>query len=67
MGYHFRQLPWLQLDKDKLWVSNSNRINCYKKKPNGHLQVLSDIVLRGHIQDVGRFKCKQGLVVSGSR
>ena len=63
-----RQLPWLQLDEDNLWVSYLNTIRCYPRR-KGCVSIESEKqtkVLQGHRVDVRRFVCKNGLVVSGA-
>ncbi|KAK2170861.1 hypothetical protein NP493_1127g00026 [Ridgeia piscesae] len=65
--YNVRQLPWLQLDEDNLWVSYLNTIQCFPRKDDGSVSREDQAkVLRGHRVDVRRFVSKGGLVVSGA-
>ena len=80
IGCFCRQLPWLQLDEDNLWVSYLNTIRCYPRHKGcishkGHISHKGRVsvesekhtkVLQGHRVDVRRFVCKSGLVVSGA-
>lgn len=61
-----KYLPWLVLEKDRLWVSKGNCIQAFWRKPSGLVQA-PYISLRGHDDDVCRFVSAGGLIVSGGR
>jgi len=61
-----KYLPWLVLEKDRLWVSKGNCIQAFWRKPSGLVQA-PYISLRGHSDDVCRFVSAGGLIVSGGR
>jgi hypothetical protein len=63
---HFRYLPWLVLEKDRLWVSKGKYIQAFWRKLNGIVQA-PFISLMGHSDDVCRFVSANGLIVSGGR
>uniref|UniRef100_A0A023FGR5 Putative f-box/wd repeat-containing protein 4 n=1 Tax=Amblyomma cajennense TaxID=34607 RepID=A0A023FGR5_AMBCJ len=58
-------MPWLQLERDVLWYSKGAAILKFKRLADGSLGENVLLTLRGHADDVGRFVCKNGLVVSG--
>lgn len=62
-----KQLPWMQLDGDHLWISYTNSIGCYQVKNNGRLKKLLSKTLKGHQDDVCRFMLRDGHLVSGTR
>ena len=62
-----RQLPWLQQDDLKLWISYKNLIRCYQQTHNGHLKEQPNKILPQHTADVCRFVAKDGCLLSGSR
>ncbi|XP_076367589.1 F-box/WD repeat-containing protein 4 isoform X2 [Tachypleus tridentatus] len=62
-----KYMPWIQLEANKLWYSRGSNIFCYTRKPRGLLQHTPELVLRGHVDDVCHFVCKDGIVYSGSR
>ncbi|XP_013780611.1 F-box/WD repeat-containing protein 4-like, partial [Limulus polyphemus] len=67
ISQHTKYMPWIQLEADKLWYSKGSNIFCYTRKPRGRLQHKPLLVLRGHVDDVCHFVCRDGIVYSGSR
>ncbi|XP_033611637.1 F-box/WD repeat-containing protein 4 [Cryptotermes secundus] len=66
--YPFRTkyIPWLVLEKDRLWVSKGKCIQAFWRKQNGLVQA-PYISLMGHTDDVCRFVSANDLIVSGGR
>lgn len=62
-----RQLPWMQLEGDLLYISYTNTISCYHPKSNGHLRKILAKTLVAHQDDVCRFTLRDGILVSGAR
>ncbi|XP_064630834.1 F-box/WD repeat-containing protein 4-like [Lineus longissimus] len=60
-----RQMPWLQIVGDQIYVSHNNLIHCYRLTKKGTLQQLMNRTLNGHTEDVSRFICKDDKIVSG--
>ncbi|XP_040354991.1 F-box/WD repeat-containing protein 4 isoform X2 [Ixodes scapularis] len=58
-------MPWLQLERDALWYSRGSAILRLVRLADGSVAEQPSLTLRGHSDDVGRFVCKGGLVVSG--
>jgi len=65
--HRVKQLPWLQLTDQNLWISYSNIVKCYTKKRDGRLQEHSHKTIRGQSGDVTKFVVRDGVLVSGSR
>ncbi|XP_064465761.1 F-box/WD repeat-containing protein 4-like [Ornithodoros turicata] len=58
-------MPWLVLESSTLWYSKGATILKLARLGNGRLAKRPLLSLSGHADDVGRFVCKNGLVVSG--
>ncbi len=62
-----RQMPWMQLEGNMLWVSNKNIISAYGLKSDGRLLAVPYRQLTGHNDDVARFVSRDDFVVAGTR
>lgn len=60
-------MPWLQLSNRRLWYSKASTILCYARIRDGNITKWPIHTLKGHIEDVCRFVCRDGLIVSGGR
>ncbi|XP_069698480.1 F-box/WD repeat-containing protein 4 [Periplaneta americana] len=61
-----KHLPWLVLERDRLWLSKGKYIRAFQRKSTGLVQS-SSLFLKGHSDDVCRFVSVDGLIVSGGR
>lgn len=62
-----KQLPWMQLENDLLWISYTNTISCYQPKSNGRLRKVSAKTMVAHQDDICRFAHRDGVMASGAR
>ncbi|XP_038124461.1 F-box/WD repeat-containing protein 4 [Cyprinodon tularosa] len=58
-------LPWLQLDKDMLYLSQAAKVGAYPLHPSRRLQTNPQEVFRGHQGDVCRFVLTDSHLISG--
>lgn len=65
LQHYTTYMPWLQLERDALWYSKGSAILKFVRLADGGVAEQPILTLRGHSDDVGRFVCKGGLVVSG--
>lgn len=66
LQHYTMYMPWLQLERDALWYSKGAAILKFARLADGSVSDSPVKTLRGHADDVGRFVCKEGLVVSGA-
>ncbi|XP_041369377.1 F-box/WD repeat-containing protein 4-like [Gigantopelta aegis] len=62
-----RLMPWMQYEKQTIWISTQNVIRCFRLKQNGYLAENSQHRLEGFRDDVSRFVIKKDLLVAGCR
>lgn len=62
-----RYMPRIQLEHDHLWVSWGNWIWAHPRQTDGTISRTTSRVLKGHKDDVSRFKVKDGIIASGGR
>ncbi len=55
------------LNEDGLWISYKNLIKCYRVRRDGRLQEMSGRTLRGHQDDITRYRCRDNITVSAGR
>lgn len=65
LQHYTTYMPWLLLEAGTLWYSKGATILKLPRLGNGRIAKKPSLALRGHADDVGRFVCKNGLVVSG--
>lgn len=58
-----KSMPWLSLEKDRVWVSRGRYVKCYKRSGRSGVNVYS--LTADSTADVSKFVCKQNFVISG--
>ncbi|XP_064603019.1 F-box/WD repeat-containing protein 4-like isoform X2 [Liolophura sinensis] len=61
-----RQLPWVQLNEDCLWMSTRNEIKCYSRRKAGFRENKRRR-LTGVLADISRFRSKDGVIAASCR
>ncbi|ELU02316.1 hypothetical protein CAPTEDRAFT_209479 [Capitella teleta] len=66
ISYATKQIPWIQLYDDNLWVSEEQEIRCHPASAKG-IRAQSCKSLKPGGQDISRFMCKDGRLVAATR
>lgn len=56
-------MPWLSLEKDRIWISREKHIKCYKRG-DGRGKTLYSLCVKGNV-DICKFVYKQNCLLTG--